>query len=80
MKTEWRNIGLKLGINNSELEVIRQDCSQRGGVSDSFTTMLDKWLQRTKETRNEIWITICKVLMKLKQNRVASTIAWKHGM
>ena len=80
MQSKWKDIGLKLGIEYHELEVIREDRSQRGGVSDSFSAMLNKWLSRTNESPNKIWIKICEVLKKIKENRLAISIAQKHGM
>ena len=74
MTPEWFNIGLKLGIEYHELEVIRLDRMQRGGISECFTAMLELWLHRIRESPNEIWITVCEVLRELKENRLANTI------
>lgn len=73
---------MQLGIEKSELEVIRQDNMHGGGVSDCFSTMLDMWLKKTEKSAspNEIWITVCKVLKKVDENRLATEIAQKHGM
>ena len=71
---------MELGLQYEALEVIRLDRSQRGGVTDCFTAMLDTWLQGTEKSPNDIWITVCGVLKELKKNRLAGEIARKRGM
>ena len=80
VKPEWYDFGLRLpGLKSHELNEIKKD-NIKFGVSDCFRVTLDKWLHRTKEGPDKIWINVCEALKKLKNNRLADKIAQKHGM
>lgn len=70
MAPEYYDIGLELGVEYEQLEIIRSDpnlCNPQ----DKCRKMLDLWL---KNDTSATWSKLCNALEELKQSQLAKNI------
>ena len=58
--TEWFRLGLKLGVNEDDLDVIASD--RKLDSSGALTDMLRKWL---REHKNPTWRKVVEAMRKI---------------
>ena len=70
MAPEYYNIGLELGVEYEQLEIIRSDPNLHN-PQDKCRKMLDLWL---KNDTSATWSKLCNALEELKQSQLAENI------
>ena len=74
--TKWRDFGLMLNIPLHELNAIRHNHMNAGGVQDCLSDTLEKWYNRNPDVT---WGEICAALQKIHEESLATQLARKHG-
>ena len=76
--SEWRQLGWELGFEEHELNTIKSNEVQVGGVEGCKTVMLIKWFN-SSGSEITTWARIYDVLLKLNKSRLAEQIAADYG-
>ena len=77
--TEWKALGVHLGLSYNTLEAIRVDCT--GSVKKCLMECMAAWLKaedKVKEKGGPTWSSLATALKKIGANDIASNIRAKY--
>ena len=78
--TDWKFIGLKLGIEKSALDIIKKDCDN---VKERMLEMLASWLKRENTSQPmpswNILLTTLSEYDSIQTTQIASKFVCNHG-
>lgn len=74
--TDWKDLGLKLGLIHPTIEKINQE--NRGVINDCKREILAAWLKGEDNTKRRRWSTLVDALQELNEYDLAERIKVKR--
>ena len=70
--TRWYRLGLELGINEKEMNIIREDC--KGDAEEALIRTFILWLKTEQPT----WWKMIAALRRIEENNLAYLLEQKY--